>query len=152
MIYFLKYIYFYAGCFCWFFGSLIFVFRKFFIHSKVFPDFKKVKNHCSRYTFLKVAPPEIKNGLFIFDKLQRVVWSFYVPRALDRKSRVYVQMDTPRRDKLSNLSIAQWEPTLNSFPVNEILDAAKKDLKDLFSLDHPWRLISYSTHGDEFLL
>ena len=46
IIYFLKYIYFYAGCFCLFFGSLIFVFRKFFMQSKVFPNLKQVKNHC----------------------------------------------------------------------------------------------------------
>ena len=51
-MYFLKYIYFYAGCFYLFFGSLILVFRKFFIQSKVFPDFKKVKNHCNRVTVI----------------------------------------------------------------------------------------------------
>ena len=33
-----------------FLGSLILVFRKFFIQSKVFPDFKKVKNHWSKLT------------------------------------------------------------------------------------------------------
>ena len=52
-MYFLKYIYFYAGCFYLFFGSLILVFRKFFIQSKVFPDFKKVKNHCLKTVYLQ---------------------------------------------------------------------------------------------------